>query len=281
MRLSIITVNYNNPNGLRRTIESVVLQKNKDFEFIVIDGASTTGDYNIIREYEQYITYWVSEPDGGIYAAMNKGVRVATGDYCLFLNSGDTLYSENTIEEIYSINFSEDYIEGSTITINGLAKAFKRYSLSTYYYGGNNHHQASLISRTLLLSHPYDEKLKIASDLKFNVEVLVLNNCSYRPIDVIISNYEAGGRSSTIDNREEIISVFNELIPPRILEDYFYNESFYKFPVNDLRPVLKKIGDNFFLFKIKLLLKRFFNKNISPSDKKELERRKLLKNNSI
>ena len=277
MKLSIITVNYNNPDGLSRTIQSVVSQKDKDFEYIVIDGASTKGDVEIIKENTKFIDYWISEPDGGIYAAMNKGVRVAHGDYCLFLNSGDTLYSTQTVYEINQLDFDEEYIEGCTVTCNGLAKPIRDYSLAIYYYGGNNHHQASLISRKLLEKYPYDETLKIASDMKFNVEVLIVHNCSYRPIDVIISNYEPGGRSSTIDSEEEVNSIFKCFFPPRVLDDYIYNYSFYRFPVYALRPFLKKVSDSVTLFKIKIGIKKIIGKNISPTEYKELKRRQNLK----
>ena len=87
MKLSIITINYNNCDGLRKTIESVIAQTTRDFEYIVIDGGSTDGSVDVIKEYADYIDYWVSEPDKGIYNAMNKGTRAAHGDFLLFLNS--------------------------------------------------------------------------------------------------------------------------------------------------------------------------------------------------
>jgi len=82
--LSIITVNLNNAEGLRKTIESVVTQTSNDFEYLVIDGHSTDGSLAVIQEFESRITWWVSEPDSGIYAAMNKGIRKAKGKYCQF-----------------------------------------------------------------------------------------------------------------------------------------------------------------------------------------------------
>ena len=86
MLYSIITINFNNCDGLRRTIESVVNQTNDNYEYIVIDGGSTDGSVDVIQKYSDRISYWVSEKDDGIYNAMNKGVRHAHGDYCLFLN---------------------------------------------------------------------------------------------------------------------------------------------------------------------------------------------------
>ena len=97
MKYSIITVNFNNKEGLRKTIESVIHQSFCDFEYIVIDGGSTDGSMDIIKEYESHINYWVSEPDKGIYNAMNKGILKAQGDYINFMNSGDCLYDNNVL----------------------------------------------------------------------------------------------------------------------------------------------------------------------------------------
>ena len=100
MKLSIITINYNNASGLRKTIESVVNQTSLEFEYIVIDGASTDGSIEIIKEFKDKITFWVSEPDTGIYNAMNKGIHSAKGKYCQFLNSGDSLVPPNVTESM-------------------------------------------------------------------------------------------------------------------------------------------------------------------------------------
>ena len=100
MKLSIITINYNNLAGLQKTMESVFSQTCKDFEYIVIDGASTDGSAEYIRAHADQLTYWVSEKDTGIYNAMNKGVRAAKGEYLLMLNSGDFLVDDRVIERI-------------------------------------------------------------------------------------------------------------------------------------------------------------------------------------
>ena len=97
MKISIITVNLNNRDGLQKTIDSVVSQTFKDFEWIVIDGGSTDGSKELIEQYADHITYWVSEPDKGIYNAMNKGIKVSKGEYLFFLNSGDWLWEPNTL----------------------------------------------------------------------------------------------------------------------------------------------------------------------------------------
>ena len=101
MKLSIITINLNNDTGLNKTIESVINQTLKNFEFIIIDGGSTDRSVELIKEYAGQINYYVSEPDKGIYNAMNKGIRQAQGEYCFFLNSGDYFVNESVLEKVF------------------------------------------------------------------------------------------------------------------------------------------------------------------------------------
>ena len=110
MKLSVITINFNNRDGLRKTIESVVNQTYKDFEYIVIDGGSTDGSVDVIKEYTDRIDYWVSEPDKGIYNAMNKGIDVAQGEYCLFLNCMGILNEKHLLDII------KEYEDGTLYT---------------------------------------------------------------------------------------------------------------------------------------------------------------------
>ena len=117
MKLSIITINYNHKEGLLKTIKSVVNQTYHDIEYIVIDGGSTDGSVDVVKQYEDSISYWVSEPDCGIYNAMNKGVAKATGEYCLFLNSGDSLHGTDSILEFVSKLSGEDLLMGRVMCI--------------------------------------------------------------------------------------------------------------------------------------------------------------------
>ena len=112
-KLSIITINYNNLEGLKKTFESVFMQTYQDFEYIVIDGGSTDGSKEYIAENADKINYWVSEPDKGVYHAMNKGIMKANGEYLLFINSGDELFENNTIEKSLSNLHTEEIIAGN------------------------------------------------------------------------------------------------------------------------------------------------------------------------
>ena len=112
MKLSIITINFNNCEGLQKTIESVVSQSFKDFEWIVIDGGSTDGSRELLEQYADHITYWVSELDKGVYNAMNKGIKVAKGEYVNFMNSGDVYASASILEDVFSTSHTADVLYG-------------------------------------------------------------------------------------------------------------------------------------------------------------------------
>lgn len=262
MQLTVITVNFNNRQGLERTIKSVISQKYKDFEYIIVDGASTDGSVDIIRKYENFITKWISEPDTGIYNAMNKAVRMASGKYCLFMNSGDEIFSPDTLNDVFSNDFHEDYIQGVIFDCqtNRYVQPPKEIKASFYLFGNNNYHQASFIGRKLLLENNYDETLRIASDLKFNFQCLVMKNCSYRALDVIIAKYESDGRSVYINHDREKKYIYESFLPRKVLEDYADIEMMYTFPFKYITPVMKRLGTSRFVAKIKILLKRLLGR---------------------
>ena len=116
MKYSIITINYNNKDGLEKTILSVLGQTCHDYEYIIIDGGSTDGSVDVIKKYANRIDYWVSEPDSGRYPAMNKGINQAKGDYLNFMNSGDTFYSSTVLVDIAKMNYTEDIITDSRLS---------------------------------------------------------------------------------------------------------------------------------------------------------------------
>lgn len=222
IKVSIITINYNNKVGLKKTIESVIKQDFNSFEFIVIDGGSTDGSYDVIQEYKNCIDYWVSEPDKGIYNAMNKGIAIAKGEYCNFMNSGDCFYDNSVLRSIFSNKREElcDIIAGNTYWTEWV-KAPSNITMD-FMFNGTICHQCAFIKRYLLLKHYYDENLKIVSDRKFFIQALIFENCSYEAIDVNVVIYDLNGYSS--NNRTlsdlEYQQVLEELIPSRILADY-------------------------------------------------------------
>ena len=220
MKLSVITINYNNCNGLRRTIESVANQTFNDYELIVIDGGSTDGTKEIIQQFAKHLSWWCSEPDKGIYNAMNKGVSHATGDYVIFMNAGDWFYNDYVLENVYRNEMNADIIEGHTIKADKMVRHRPVYEdLFEHLFTDTISHQGAFIKRKLLLAHPYDEKYKIVSDWKFWLETLILEENTYAFIDLDIAYFDMSGISFTqIELREnEREAVYRELFPPHMV----------------------------------------------------------------
>ena len=245
-KLSVITINYNNCDGLRKTIESVVNQTCKDFEYIIIDGGSTDGSVDVIKEYTDRIDYWVSEPDKGIYSAMNKGIDVAKGEYCIFMNSGDLFYSSYVLADIAPTLAGKDIIVGCEFLSDGrIFAAPKRISLS-YLYFETLRHQSSIIKTTLLKEYKYDEKYKIVSDYKFWLQTLILGNCTYKAVKNIIAIYDTTGVSFVNDAllKKERISAQNEVLPDCLLYDLrgFENEFYAELKTRKFHKVIYKLN---------------------------------------
>ncbi|WP_051957624.1 glycosyltransferase family 2 protein [Altibacter lentus] len=199
--LSIITVNYNNVTGLQRTIESVVAQQCSGIEFIVIDGGSTDGSVALLEKHSEHITYWVSEPDAGVYHAMNKGIAKATAAYVLFLNSGDHFYHDKVLQEALPFLTETDLI-AFDIQVKGettdYVKAHPDHLQFSYLYHKTLAHQSVFIKRELLEAvGGYDTSLAIAADWKFFLDALVRKQCSYTAVHSILSVYYLDGMSAT------------------------------------------------------------------------------------
>lgn len=205
MKISIITVNYNNKKGLARTIESVLQQTFTNIEYIVIDGASTDGSVDIIKENKERITYWVSEKDGGIYDAMNKGILQATGNYCLFLNSGDFFINKDVLTKLFLdvMECEEDILIGRQKFISNSGKISKSPIIKVaeldmqYFISSTLPHQATFIKRDLLFKCGlYNENYRIVADWVFWIEAIVKNKCTVKVIPHYISYMEQGGVSN-------------------------------------------------------------------------------------
>lgn len=224
MKLSIITVNLNNRDGLQKTINSVITQSFRDFEWIVIDGGSTDGSKELIEQYANHFAYWVSEPDKGIYNAMNKGIKVAKGEYLQFLNSGDCLKDSTTLCNVFSSSPVGDIIYGDcAVRVSDTELQVIHFNpvLSfKVFLDGSIHHQSSFIKRKLLQDEPYDETLRIVSDRKFFIRK-VLEKKSFIHTNHIIATFDTNGISSTQNElfQTENDTVTQEEIPTCILED--------------------------------------------------------------
>lgn len=238
MLLSIITINYNNAEGLKKTIESVANQTcRSQFEHVIIDDGSSDESLALIENNKEKINYWTTRPNKGIYKTMNEGTQAAKGEYCLFLNSGDNLHDNHSIERVIGELKDSDFIIGKMIFLGSgdIMSVNNPISLKSLYKHSIPHN-AAFIRRSLLLKYPYDETLRIVSDWKFFVQALIIENSSYKLVNSIVSDFDCNGISSK--NRDlcqiERQKVFKELFPDRVMLDYFqhfngegYNDSTY------------------------------------------------------
>ena len=268
MKLSIITINYNNAEGLRRTLASVASQTFRDFEHIIVDGGSTDGSVEVIREYEQSLASrllplasnlkWLSEPDSGIYNAMNKGIEIALGrrvvnafnrselvedknkgikmakgEYLLFLNSGDYLVDADTLENVFEDANDVDIIYGDRINVyeDGSQKKVNYFPdkiTGSFMYHSMISHQASFIKSDLFVKYGlYREDLKYASDWEFFLKTFLLYNCTYQHIHQYVVYFDCLGISSVVNNNKEMWEerkrVFAETLPA-FADDYMLME---------------------------------------------------------
>ena len=244
MKLSIITINRNNAAGLEKTMSSVASQTFKDFEYVVIDGASTDGSVEAIKKLEHEFAHlrWVSESDTGIYNAMNKGIRMASGEYVQVLNSGDCLAADDVTERMLSA-LEEKGNPG--ILYGNMIKCFPdgRQMLDRCFAGedvtmmgmymGSLNHDSSYISRDLFEKYGfYDENLKIVSDWKWFLQAIIWGGEKPQYVDLNVTLYDMTGISETnkeLDKAERKL-VLEQLFPKTVLADY----ERYAFPIDQI-----------------------------------------------
>lgn len=232
MTLSIITINLNNIEGLRRTLESVLSQSFTDYEWIVIDGGSTDGSKELIESHTDHFTYWVSKPDKGIYNAMNKAITHAHGDWILFLNSGDWLHQSDTLDAVFKTRWNTDVVYGDVVyhwpdgrddELEIKPDTFGLY----YFYEHTLCHQATFYRRGIFDSHRYNEDYKICADWALFIR-LVIEGYTFSHIHLCISHFVQDGISAKLTENHllERKRVLHECIPPAILHDMeeLYNQ---------------------------------------------------------
>lgn len=202
MKISVVTINLNNSEGLYRTLSSVYRQTYSDLEMIVIDAGSTDGSIDCVKHFSSRIGYFVSEKDKGIYDGQNKGWLKAEGDYVLFLNSGDVLLSDDVLEKMLTLEPKEDIIYGDMIVVSEDQREH-HYSMPDrvgifHMYRDTVWHPVSLIRRTLLQKiGGYDIRFKIAADYDFFCHAILHLSCTHRHISLPLSKFYSGGVSSS------------------------------------------------------------------------------------
>jgi glycosyltransferase involved in cell wall biosynthesis len=222
-KLTVITIVYNNVGDIERTVLSILNQSYANIEYVVIDGASNDGTLDILKKYEGQISRLVSERDKGIYDAMNKGLALATGDFVLFMNSGDEIYASDTVEKIFATEPDADIYYGETEMFdeNWVSLGQRRHQAPEHFtwkdfkYGMCISHQAIYIRRSL--TEPYDLNYQLSSDIDWIIKAAkkakkIVN------VRMYVAKYLVGGMSKkkhrqSLEERFRIFSKHYGLIP--------------------------------------------------------------------
>ena len=270
MKLSIITINLNNVEGLRKTIQSVVGQSFRDFEWIVVDGGSTDGSKELLESHAEHISKWVSEPDHGIYNAMNKGIRMAHGEYLLFLNSGDSLMDGHVLEKSVPVLSGTDYVIGnihhSQYGEQGILheESFKPGIILFLLMNYSLPHPACFMKKSLFDEYGgYREDFSIISDWVFMVESILLGKATLKHLPVMVTLFDDSGISSVnlqkgMRERERFMKERPVLLVIRDLL-HFHTDNY------DMVDTLKNDKCAFGLFRLFYYLKRKFRKKPAKS----------------
>jgi glycosyltransferase involved in cell wall biosynthesis len=198
--LSIITIVYNNVRDIERTLLSVLNQSYAHIEYIVIDGASSDGTLEVIQRYQDKLSKVVSEKDAGIYDAMNKGLALASGDYVLFMNSGDELYAPNTVESVFATAHDADIYYGETEMYNEAWQSIgkrrhsvpEKFTWKSFRFGMTISHQAIYIRRTL--TEQYDRQYELSADIDWILTAAKKAKTSVK-VSGYVAKYLVGGMS--------------------------------------------------------------------------------------
>lgn len=255
MRLSIITINYNNAEGMRKTLASVASQTYRDIEHVIVDAASTDGSVDIIKEYAEKADYpvsWSSKKDKGVYNGMNVGIQRATGDYIQILNSGDVLaapdVTERMMNALSTLNFPLSTENRISILYGNMLKSYDGKKIINrdtcgsgmytpesflYFYNGTLNHDCAYIRRDLFDKYGlYNEEMKICSDWEWYVKAIALGGekAVYTNIDVTI--FDMNGVSESHGKNAELIKkerreYLEKILPATVLHDY----DMFAFPV--------------------------------------------------
>ncbi len=280
MKISVITVCKNAENHLEKTLLSVFNQAYTDFEYIVIDGASSDGTLNVLEKYRDKIACVISEPDSGIYNAMNNGVKKASGDILYFLNAGDTLYDENIFSDVMN-EFQKEPVRlvfGDLFFVNPdgidenttIIKSGRRANLSGFLFNYSLYHgtppqPASFFKREIFEKcGNFAEEFKISSDYEFYLRILLRYRIPFKYIDRVISNFAIGGISNLSKNHHIalqehrlILEKYPELNSKTFKKYKFFIKIVYPFIFRNFKFLIRKYNRN-------KLIKERINKLIAP-----------------
>ncbi|GAB2778799.1 glycosyltransferase family 2 protein [Salinimicrobium soli] len=246
-RLSIITVNLNNLEGLKSTLKSVFEQTWQDFEYIIVDGSSTDGSKEYLDANSDKMDYWISEPDTGIYNAMNKGAKIASGDYLLFLNSGDYFIDRTVLDSAQKYLGDEEIIYFNTEVVEKDDKYIKwTPEILSYNFLKSDSlpHQGTFIKKSAFqLLGGYDETYRIISDWKFTAVGVLKYGFTTKKANLLLSRFFKDGISS---KERTLLHSERKLILSKEFREYPEIEELRMFRKNILRSksikFLRKLG---------------------------------------
>lgn len=223
MKVSIITISYNNLSGLKETYESIRSQTFTDYEWIVVDGGSTDATKEFLEKHTKEIAWWCSEPDKGVYNAQNKGTLHAQGEYSIYMNSGDTFFADDVLDQIFNTPTDADIIYGNWMLIfedgkKRLGRAPATADLA-YFFDDNMCHQSMLIKTDAIIKRPYDESFRIYADWEEWL-ALYMQEKVFERRELTICNFMVGG-ISTGDNASDKIKAERKAEIKRIQEKYY------------------------------------------------------------
>ena len=222
-KLSVITIVYNNVRDIERTVLSVLNQTYPNIEYLVIDGASTDGTLELLKKYESKLSKLITEKDRGIYDAMNKGLALATGEYVLFMNSGDEIYAPDTVQNVFATAEGGDMYYGETEMYNEQWQSLGRrrhqipqqFNWRSFRFGMSVSHQAIYIKRSL--TEPYDMQYHLSSDIDWIIKSAKKAKKIVR-VEGYVAKYLVGGMSKkrhrqSLKERFQIFSKHYGLVP--------------------------------------------------------------------
>lgn len=248
--ISIITVVYNGEQFLEETIQSVINQTYDNIEYIIIDGGSTDGTVDIIKEHEEKIDYWVSKKDNGIYDAMNKGIDLVSGDWINFMNAGDSFYNNDVLEQLFTLNKFKNIniIYGNhKVIYPHKTRIAKAGNIEDIWKGSQFCHQSSFVSAKVHRKHKFNLSNRIGADFEL-FYTFYKKKMNFKYIDIIVANYSAGGLSD-IKRVDSIVGWWNVVDKNNRINFYYL----YVILKEILKSLMKK-SMNQFTFKRKNIL---------------------------
>jgi glycosyltransferase involved in cell wall biosynthesis len=238
MKYSVITVVRNGEASIAGTIKSVIQQVYTDFEYLIIDGASVDNTIEIIKSINFRGIKLISEPDGGIYDAMNKGIRYASGDYILFLNSGDYLYDENVLGHVSRYLYDNDLIYGDTILSNNNGKQYlQSKKFSSIQYGMPFCHQSVFVKASIMKNNYFATSYKYSSDYHLFYSLFRIGNIKYSKINFPISIYDSSGVSNSLISVLEQSDIASRQNPWSKSSFYMRSRYYYYYTTNFIKKV--------------------------------------------